>query len=348
VESLIRSGTCNESFQLRRPDSWRQRCFGNTFNRNKSFFQPNRIPNRPPEADALLKIGKTQMLRSGLEQPNNGSDEFGWRHTERFRDPGCLRNRQITPNLDEVQPAITSHELIRREVVVNIGEVDVENLVPEKRERFKRVERVHRQKAGQLAVIFYGLLRSIQRRHGVVGQKKPYTRIILCPPLAVEITKAVQPHSGPLARSHSDFQNENLRRKLLLIFEVLEQSPEVGYRIGDGERMIRVGLPAGKRFLEPTPRRFLPQREVVPKKVVKSPDDTGPRRREWPEINALPRGRIGSCIVQGMNEFFLQRFLTHLSKVDAHFDPRQKIFPLGRSPDGDGFSKIRLVLNPIE
>ena len=136
--------------------------------------------------------------------------------------------------------------------------MNVENLIAEERKRLERIERVHSQKARQFTMVKKGLLRRVQNRERIIRQKEPDARIVLRPPLSVEITKTIQPQRSPLAGSHTNLQNEDLGRQLLLVIHVFEQRPEVENRILHGGRMIHIGLTGGKRLFKSMSDSFLP------------------------------------------------------------------------------------------
>ena len=53
-------------------------------------------------------------------------------------------------------------------------------------------------------------------------------------------------------------------------------------------------------------------------------------------------------MLEGVDEFIFQRFKLELPKIDAHFNPWEQLFTPRRAPQRDGFTKICLVLHPVE
>src|SRR6185437_14823093 len=103
----------------------------------------------------------------------------------------------------------------------------------------------------------------------------------------IEIAKEVEKHPGPNSHSYANFQQENLRRQLVLAVEVLKQRPQIGHRVVDCLRTIPVGLPSRKRFLVALARRVLPIFQSLPVKTVKYPGNAAAERLEFFQINSV-------------------------------------------------------------
>ena len=118
-------------------------------NRDKSFFHPNCVPDRPPECNALFDAGMMQMLGTDFEQPLDRSLEFGGRNTEFFAYPRDGNSRNIGTALDKVEFSVAYDDFIGRQVVVYVGEVDRENFVAKERQRFEWIQSIDRQETRQ-------------------------------------------------------------------------------------------------------------------------------------------------------------------------------------------------------
>src|SRR5689334_3920917 len=92
------------------------------------------------------------VLRTDFEQPGHRSHEFSRRYAECLAYASDSRRRDISASLEVIQLSVANNDLICRQIVVNIREVNREYLVPQKRQRLKRVERVHSKYTRQLSV----------------------------------------------------------------------------------------------------------------------------------------------------------------------------------------------------
>src|SRR5207302_10529242 len=123
LKPLIHNAFADEIFQQPGLDSGRQGRIQNALNGDESFFQSHRVPYLPPERDAFFDAGRMDVLRPDFEQPVHRSSEFTNRNAKGLGDPRGGRRRDIASNLDEVQLSIAHDELVRRQVVVNTGQV---------------------------------------------------------------------------------------------------------------------------------------------------------------------------------------------------------------------------------
>ena len=114
--------------------------------------------------------------------------------------------------------------------------------------------------------------RAIQCRHGIVGQQKSNPRIVLGAALAIERAKTVHPRRRAPPGADANLERENLLRKLMMAVQIFQQCPKIGNRIGHSFGMIGVRCSARQRLFESFAGRAFPQREVLPKQIVKSPD----------------------------------------------------------------------------
>src|SRR2546425_8256737 len=191
--------------------------------------------------------------------------------------------------------------------------------------------------------------RAIQCRHRIIGKQKPDARVVIGAALAIEGVKTVEPCARTTARADANLHREDLRRQLVMAFEILEQGPEVRNRVCNSLRVIGIRRSTRQRLFKSLAGSGLPKGKVLPEQVVESPDQTGTDWSKRLEVNALLRtgGRIGG-IVQRADEFFFERLRPNLPQVHADFDPRQHFFGARRPANRDGFPKIRFVLKGFE
>ena len=126
-------------------------------------------------------LGMMQVMRTDFEQPIDRSHEFRRRNTECFAYPRGRGSRHVRARLDEIHFSVANDDLVGRQVVVNVREMDRENFVSQKRKRLEWIQRIDRQKARQFPMFSNRFHRAIQRRHRIVGQQEAEPRIVLVP-----------------------------------------------------------------------------------------------------------------------------------------------------------------------
>src|SRR5215471_16048764 len=100
----------------------------------------------------MLNIAVMDVLRTNFKQPCHCSHEFSRRYAKCLAYASDSRRRNISTSLEVIQLSVANNDLIRRQIVVNIREVNRKHLVPQERQRLKRVERVDSKYARQLSV----------------------------------------------------------------------------------------------------------------------------------------------------------------------------------------------------
>src|SRR5438046_1276247 len=133
------------------------------------------------------------MLRSNFQKPAYRSLEFRQRNTERLRDFRCGSSGNVTSNFDEVQLAVANDDLVGRQIVVDVRQMDRQNFVAKKREGLEWIEGIDGQKTSQLAMLANRFHGAIQRRHRVIAQQESDARIILSASLAIQSAKTIEP-----------------------------------------------------------------------------------------------------------------------------------------------------------
>src|SRR6516162_5481850 len=219
LKSLIHHSFADETLQQLRLESGGKWRIKDSLDRDKPFFEAYGVPHGPPERDTLFNSRRVDVLRSNFEQPGHCPLEINNRYPESLGDVFRSSGRDIAPDFDEVQLAVAHDDLVRRQIVINVREVDRQHFVAQERERFERIQSVNRQETTELAMFANGFHRAIERRHRVITQQESNAGIVLGTPLAIEHTKAIQPHRRALPGSHADFQNEDLGRQLMMVFE---------------------------------------------------------------------------------------------------------------------------------
>src|SRR5262249_1713420 len=99
--------------------------------RDKPFLQPNRVPDGPPELNALLDIAVMNVLRTDFEKPRHCPNELRRWYAECLAYASDGRRRNVSAGLDVIQLSVANNDLIRRQIVVNIGEMNREHLIPQ-------------------------------------------------------------------------------------------------------------------------------------------------------------------------------------------------------------------------
>ena len=78
--------------------------------------------------------------------------------------------RQVRARLHQIELAVATDELVHRQVVVHVRQVDVEDLVAKERQGAERVERVGGDHAHDVPVRGDRAHRAVERRQGIVGE----------------------------------------------------------------------------------------------------------------------------------------------------------------------------------
>src|SRR4029453_11943439 len=120
----------------------RQRYVGRTLETPQPFLETETIPGGSPEGDSTLAI--PEEIGARLEQAGDGRAQLGWTDSVSRRDRARGGRREGSARLPEIELAVAPNELVHRQVVVHVRQVDVEDLVAEERQRAQRVERVGR------------------------------------------------------------------------------------------------------------------------------------------------------------------------------------------------------------
>ena len=93
----------------------------------------------------------------------------------------------------------------------------------------------------------------------------------------------------------------------------------------------------------------LPERQVLPEKVVEAPDQTGADRRKRLQVDTLARRRRRiRGIVQGADEFSFERVRTDLPEIDADLNPGQGLVTPNGATKSKGLAEIGFVLEPFQ
>ena len=179
----------------------------------------------------------------------------------------------IGSHLHEVKPAVAAYDLFVRKIVVHVGRVDLQNFVAQKRKRLQRVDRVQHQEAAQIHVFLDGGPGLVQRFRRVIAQQHAQLRIVAGAPASIQLAEPVQPQAAARAGSHADLEEENLRRQLVLGFQLAQQRPEIADGVGDRLRLMPVRDAARKRLLVAFARRRFPLLQTIPVERVELPDD---------------------------------------------------------------------------
>ena len=264
---------------------------------------------------------------------------------------GGRLGRQVPAGLDQVEPPVPSDHLVVGQVVVDVREVDVEDLVPEERERLEGVQRVHRDDAHEFPVRGDRVHRPIERGQGVVPEQEPEARVVAGPPLLVEGPEPVEPERRALARAHADLEGEDLRRELAPLLEIAQERPEVGDRVRHRFGAPGVRLPAGQRFLEPAAGGGFPVTHTLPEEPVEPPDHAVPDRHPRLEGHSAHRHFLerlrGST--EGPSERVGERGGLDPTEVHRELGESQgSAGPIGGPPDENGLAEVRLVLDPVQ
>jgi len=68
------------------------------------------------------------MLRADIDKPVYGSAEFAGRDAKLFTDACRRSGADVSASFHEVELAVANHDLVRRKVVVDVREMNVETL----------------------------------------------------------------------------------------------------------------------------------------------------------------------------------------------------------------------------
>ena len=128
---------------------------------DEPLLEPHRPPDRLPELDAAPAV--REVVRPHPEELPDRARELLRRQLEFLRDRGGQGGGQVGARLHREEAAVLAHHLVGREVVVHVGQVDVEEFVPQERERLEGVERVERDEARNLPVSPHRLRRPVHR-----------------------------------------------------------------------------------------------------------------------------------------------------------------------------------------
>ena len=97
--------------------------------RAKPLFEPEPGPDAAPERHSAIVI--VERFGTGVEQAPHEAGKLGAGDAEFRREMPRRFRADVRTRLDHVQSAITPHELVERQVVVDVRDVDIERLEAE-------------------------------------------------------------------------------------------------------------------------------------------------------------------------------------------------------------------------
>src|SRR5215472_11051837 len=125
----------------------------------------------------------------------NCCGELGFRDIKCAADLGRFAKRKIGSHLDQIQTTIAACEFFVRQIVINIGEMDVEDFVTNESERLARIERVENDEAAEIHVVSQRRARAIECSERIVAEKEFDARIELGAALGIEGFETIEPDS---------------------------------------------------------------------------------------------------------------------------------------------------------
>ncbi|PYM94056.1 MAG: hypothetical protein DME04_09070 [Candidatus Rokuibacteriota bacterium] len=195
-----------------------------------------------------------------------------------------------------------------------------------------------------------GAVCAVERRHRVIREQEAQAGIEAGGARLVEGLEAIEPEPGPRAWTHADLQREDLLRELATLVELDQQRPEIGDRVGDGRRMVRVRPTARQRRLEPPARLALPIDEALPEEPIELPDRTPAER-----CPVLEDGAAGHLVLHGadrrdrVRELVAEALGPRAAHVDRELCERGRLAAsAGGVADRDRLTEVRLVLEPVQ
>ena len=265
-------------------DAWRDVVRVEGFQRRVALVQPQRLPQLPPEGDGVADVGKPSGRRVGQQlgsETDQAGDQIGQivgPDAEAGGDALRFGARQHGTRLHLVQVAFDARDLVGRQVVVDVRDVDEEGLVAQEAKRFGRPHRVEHEAAGVLAVLGNGLASQLEHVRRVVAHQVVQSAVVLAAHLVVEAAKLVQPDARLVAVADAQLEHVQL----------FGQRPSLGQRVPRREQLLdqlarggdvaRVALTAWQRLLVVAAGGLLPQRQGLPVQRVEAPDQTAAAR----------------------------------------------------------------------
>ena len=113
----------------------------------------------------------------------------------------------------------------------------------------------------------------VKRNERVVTKQNAQARIVIGAALLVERLKRVEPQAAAGAGSYADFEIVDFSGKLAGFVELAQERPEIGYAVGDGGGVVRIGSTAGEGAFVTAAGPLLPLLEMVPVELVEIPGD---------------------------------------------------------------------------
>src|SRR6266700_7477572 len=98
----------------------------------------------------------------------------------------------------------------------------VQDLVAEERQSLERIEGVEHHEAAKIHMILDSGPGHVERSERIVAQQDTQFGIETGAALLIESLEFIEPQAAAGSRTHAEFQNENLRRQLLLLLHVLQ------------------------------------------------------------------------------------------------------------------------------
>ncbi len=157
----------------------------------------------------------------------------------------------------------------------------------------------------------------VERDERVVSEQNAQARIVIGAALLVEGLKRVKPQAAAGAGSYADFQEVNFWRQATVFVQLAEKGPEIGYAVGDGGGVMRVGSAAGQSSFVAAAGPLLPFGEVVPVKLIEIPGDAAAEGFEIFERQAIRVLRVGAR--EGAQNLAVECAGLDLTRVDAEF-----------------------------
>ena len=202
-----------------------------------------------------------------------------------------------------------------------------------------------------IAVVSHGRDSALQAGRRVVSENEVQARVEVRAALFVERLEAVEPCGRARAGTDADLEPVNLGRQLAARLEIAQQRPEVGDRIGDRLRMVRVGRSAGQRRLEALARGRFPVAQVPPEQPVEAPHQAIAVWTELVEIEVVLDVGLGTGVeaLHRPREVGLKPGGVGLTKIDGDLGQRERL-PLGtgRPAQHHRVAEVGLVLNPVQ
>ena len=167
---------------------------------------------------------------------------------------------EVGTHLHQVGAAADARQLVGRQVVVDVGDIDAERLAAQEAQGEQGSGGVEHQAVDAVTVMSHRLPCALENVRRVITHQVVQPPVVVAPVTAVELGEGVQPGAGLAPVADAEFHDVELGRQGMPGVQLVPHAEQLADHLRHGRGVARIALPARQRPLVLPAGGLLPSR----------------------------------------------------------------------------------------